>query len=70
MEILALVAGVILGIFVSVIATLRLRGGELYVVQTHLEDMPQTCLDLDYPVDTLMKKRFVLLKVEHISTRK
>ena len=70
MEILALVAGVILGVLASLIATLRLRGGELYVVKTHLEDIPQTCLDLDYPIDVLMKKRFVLLKVEHISTRK
>lgn len=70
MDIIALVAGVVLGVLTSLVAALRLRGGELYVVQTHLEDMPQTCLDLDYPVDTLMKKRFVLLKVEHISTRK
>lgn len=70
MEVLILVCGVLLGVFVSALWSLRLRAGVLYVVQTHLEDTPQTLLELDYPIDTLMKKKRVLLKVDHISTRK
>lgn len=70
MEVLFLVCGVLLGIFMSAVWSLRLRAGILYVVQTHLEDTPQTLLELDYPIDTLMKKKRVLLKVDHISTRK
>ena len=70
MEVLILVCGVLLGIFVSALRSLRLRAGVLYVVQTHLEDTPQTLLELDYPIETLMKKKRVLLKVDHISTRK
>ena len=70
MEVLILVCGVLLGVFVSALWSLRLRVGVLYVVQTHLEDTPQTLLELDYPIDTLMKKKRVLLKVDHISTRK
>ena len=70
MEVLILVCGVLLGIFMSALLSLRLRAGVLYVVQTHLEDTPQTLLELDYPIETLMKKNRVLLKVDHISTRK
>ena len=70
MEVLVLICGVFLGLFISALLKLRLRAGILYVVQTHLEDTPQTLLELDYPIDTLMKKRNVLLKVECISTRK
>ena len=70
MEVLILVCGVLLGIFMSTLWSLRLRAGVLYVVQTHLEDTPQTLLELDYPIETLMKKNRVLLKVDHISTRK
>jgi hypothetical protein len=70
MEVLILVCGVLLGMFVSTLWSLRLRAGVLYVVQTHLEDTPQTLLELDYPIEILMKKNRVLLKVDHISTRK
>ena len=70
MEVLILVCGVLIGIFVTVLANLRLRAGVLYVVQTHLEDTPQTLLELDYPIDILMKKKHVLLKVDCIATRK
>ena len=70
MEVLILVCGVLLGVFVSAIWSLRLRAGVLYVVQTHLEDTPQTLLELDYPIDILMKKKRVLLKVDCINTRK
>ena len=70
MEALILVCGVLLGIFLSALWSLRLRAGVLYVVKTHLEDTPQTLLELDYPVDVLAKKKRVLLKVDYISTRK
>lgn len=70
MEVLILVCGVLLGIFASVIWSLRLRAGVLYVVQTNLEDTPQTLLELDYPIGVLMKKKRVLLKVDYINTRK
>lgn len=70
MEVLILVCGVLLGVFVSAIWSLRLRAGVLYVVQTHLEDAPQTLLELDYPIDILMKKKRVLLRVDCINTRK
>ena len=70
MEVLILVCGVLIGIFLSALWSLRLRAGVLDVVQTHLEDTPQTLLELDYPIETLMKKNRVLLKVDHISTRK
>ena len=70
MEFLILVCGVLIGMFIAAIFNLRLRAGVLYVVQTHLEDTPQTLLELDYPIDILMKKKNVLLKVDCISTRK
>lgn len=70
MAILIFVCGVLLGMFVSTLWSLRLRAGVLYVVKTHLEDTPQTLLELDYPIETLMKKNRVLLKVDCISTRK
>lgn len=70
MEVLILVCGVLIGMFIGAIFNLRLRAGVLYVVQTHLEDTPQTLLELDYPIDILMKKKNVLLKVDCISTRK
>lgn len=70
MEVLLVLCGVLLGMFVSSLWSLRLRAGVLYVVQTHLEDTPQTLLELDYPIDILMKKKRVLLKVDCISTRK
>lgn len=70
MEAVFLICGIFLGLFISALLKLRLRAGVLYVVQTHLEDTPQTLLELDYPIETLMKKKNVLLKVECISTRK
>ena len=70
MEVLILVCGVLIGVFVTALFNLRLRAGVLYVVRTHLEDTPQTLLELDYPIDTLTKKKYVLLKVDYISTRK
>lgn len=70
MEVLILVCGVLLGMFISALSSLRLRAGVLYVVQTHLEDTPQTLLELDYPIDALMKKKRVMFKVDCISTRK
>lgn len=70
MKVLILVCGVLLGMFISALSSLRLRAGVLYVVQTHLEDTPQTLLELDYPIDTLMEKKRVMFKVDCISTRK
>lgn len=70
MEVLFLVCGIFFGLFISALLKLRLRAGILYVVKTHLEDAPQTLLELDYPIETLAKKKNVLLKVECISTRK
>lgn len=70
MEVVILGCGVILGLFLSALFRLRLRAGVLYVVQTHLEDTPQTLLELDYPIDKLKGKRHVLFKVDWISTRK
>ena len=70
MEVLILVCGVLIGVCVASLVSLRLRAGVLYVVQTHLEDTPQTLLELDYPIDILMKKKRVLFKVDYINTRK
>ena len=70
MEILILVAGFLAGLFAALLGVLRLRAGILYVVRTHLDDTPQTLLELDYPVPTLMGKKYVLFKVDNISTRK
>ena len=70
MEVLIFVCGMLIGIFVTSLVNLRLRAGVLYVVRTHLEDTPQTLLELDYPIDTLMKKKRVLFKVDYINTRK
>lgn len=70
MEVIFLGFGVLIGVLISALWNLRLRAGILYVVRTHLEDTPQTLLELDYPIDILMKKKSVLLKVDCISTRK
>lgn len=70
MEIAIFVAGVLAGVFCALLGMLRLRAGILYVVRTYLDDTPNTLLELDYPITTLMKKRYVLLKVDNISTRK
>lgn len=70
MEIAIFVAGVLAGVFCVLLGMLRLRAGILYVVRTYLDDTPNTLLELDYPITTLMKKRYVLLKVDNISTRK
>ena len=70
MELLYLAAGVVVGLLIALLAILRLRGGILYVVRTYLEDTPQTLLELDNPISELTKKRYILLKIDNISTRK
>lgn len=69
MEVLILVCGVLIGMFISALALLRLRSGILFIVQTELEPEPQPLLDSDYPMAELMKRKYVLFKVDSI-TRK
>lgn len=70
MEVLILVCGVLLGMFISSLIVLRLRSGILFIVQTELELDPQPLLDSDYPMSELMKRKYVLFKVDSIRTRK
>lgn len=70
MGVLILVCGVLIGMFISLIMLLRLRSGILFIVQTELEPNPQPLLDSDYPMAELMKRKYVLFKVDSISTRK
>lgn len=70
MEVITLVCGILIGMFVSALIVLRLRSGILFIVQTELEPNPQPLLDSDYPMAELMKRKYVLFKVDSISTRK
>lgn len=70
MEVLIFIAGAIIGSLLTFLAIRRWYIGVLHIVQTHLEIDPQLLLDLDKPVDSFMKKRYVLMRVDHISTRK
>jgi hypothetical protein len=45
------------------------RIGTLYIVDSHLETEPQLLCDLDHPIQKFTKKRYVVMKVDHISTR-
>ena len=70
MEVLIFIAGTIIGSLLTILVIRRWYIGVLHIVQTHLEDAPQLLLDLDKPVDSFMKKRYALMRVDHISTRK
>lgn len=69
MELLFLVCGVVIGIAVTRIVSKMRRIGTLYIVDSHLETEPQLLCDLDHPIQKFTKKRYVVMKVDHISTR-
>ncbi|MBR5862205.1 MAG: hypothetical protein IKZ08_02650 [Bacteroidales bacterium] len=70
MEVIMLVVGVLIGFVLTIWIMAKKLVGTLHVVQTNLEVDPQLLLDLDYPVHDIMGKSYVLMKVDHISTRK
>ena len=69
MELLIWICGVIVGVASTVIITRMRRIGTLYVVDSHLETEPQLVCNLDRPIRTFMKKRFVMFALDHVSTR-
>lgn len=70
MEIAMLICGIILGFAIAYLVVSKLLIGELCLVQTHLQHDPQPVLDLDKPFDAFRKKKYVLLKIVNIDTRK
>lgn len=70
MEIAILVCGVVLGFILAIVIINRRRIGELCLVRTHLNADPQPLLDLDMPFDKFCKRKYVILKIVNIDTRK
>lgn len=70
MEVLIFIAGVLIGFLTMFLAIRSLHIGVLHIVQTHLEIDPQLLLDLDKPIDSFIKNKYVLMKIDRICTRK
>ena len=69
MEVLIWICGVVVGVAVTTIITRMRRIGTLYIVDSHLETEPQLICNLDRPIKTFMKKRFVMFALDRVSTR-
>ena len=69
MELLIWICGVIVGAVLTAVVFSKMRVGTLYIVESHLESEPQLLCNLDRPIETFMKKRRVMMTVDHINTR-
>lgn len=69
MELLIWICGVIVGVILAILVIAMRRIGTLYIVKSHLEDEPQLLCELHLPIQKVAKKRFVVMAVDHISTR-
>jgi hypothetical protein len=70
MEIAILVIGVIIGFALAWWIAHRRSIGDLCLVQTALNPDPQPLLDLDMPFEAFRKRKYVLVRIVNIDTRK
>ena len=64
MEILYLICGIIIGAVTTVILSRLRRAGSLVINMPDTDDPPYLSADLDQPVGSISKKKYVVFKID------